>query len=383
MAFDLVRRAGCGAPRRGGRRFAAALASVLALGSLAFVVSPAAGATAATGVSVLPVLESNYVGVVETLDTYAEAVQGCPAAGDESACFVDAGAVAIHSVAVLATRVAAIGVPAFAKGRVRALHASEQLLGQHLRSMAAYADDPERSQVARLVSTVLPATGAFEVRYFAAADALSLEIYRAATPIERGTALRAAVVVGLQGSDLPADESSTDDAIYYTAPSAAGICTPVSSQPFLADVVSDDFVTESTDDYSAIFVMPTISYARTAVRGIALPAYDTDCYVPAVEGTLLSLVKRSDGCVSPTVLGTVGTVLPGAGIATDPVIDRASVTLRCGASKVVATSDLITQAVGPFVVQGSFASVGTVPSQAEEASVFAAMTARAAATHTV
>ena len=189
--------------------------------------------------------------------------------------------------------------------------------------------------------------------------------------------------IGFQQSDFPAGTIAVqgltggpDEA----APVPPGPCSPVHSQPFVADYdsptydpsgIGNDFVS------SEVLIMPPAD-ASAALRGIGAPGYDTACFQPAFDANSRSMTP-TPSCGSFQFLGSSISELPASGYPPGSVIDRYAATLSCTGDGSTNTwyTDMISEQAGSAFIQGVFNSFRTPLSSQIEQSAMNAMAVRA------
>src|ERR1700722_12613838 len=106
---------------------------------------------------------------------------------------------------------------------------------------------------------------------------------------QNGAAWHVAQEIGLRQSDFPLGatvDMTQPPEPYQLSPSAPGPCSPVHSQPWIADYDSPTFdPSEHGDDFvsSEVVIMRTSSDAYDALAAIGAPGYGRQCFQPAYD----------------------------------------------------------------------------------------------------
>jgi hypothetical protein len=193
--------------------------------------------------------------------------------------------------------------------------------------------------------------------------------------------------IGFQQSDFPAgtigDPSSPGGPDETTPVPASTPCSPVHSQPFVADYDSQSYDPSGVGNdsvYSEVLIMPAAD-ANAALRAIGDPGYDTACFQPALDATTQSF-QASSSCGSFTLLNSTISELPSTGFPPGSIGYRYEADTRCtgnGENGGIWYSDTISAVVGSAFIQGNFASFQQVPISTQiEQTAMNAMAARAA-----
>jgi hypothetical protein len=204
----------------------------------------------------------------------------------------------------------------------------------------------------------------------------------------KSRALLAAQQIALQPSDFPAGTSvGTRSFRVLGTPSPPSLCAPVSSQPWLADVLSDSFTIEGSTDptysdaaSSNVVIMPSSRRALAGLRATGVSGYGSVCIRQAYNVNSVTGYPPNGECVSLSLVNSTITATTAAGFLPHSVVHRYVATLRCsgdGATHVIVT-DIVSEAVGRVFIQGVFDGVGTPVSGGTEQTVMSAMDNRVA-----
>jgi hypothetical protein len=190
--------------------------------------------------------------------------------------------------------------------------------------------------------------------------------------------------IGFQQSDFPAGTVGVPDAPGgpdHTSPVPASTpCSPVHSQPFVADYDSQTYDPSGIgNDYvsSEVLIMPPDD-ARTALQAIGAPGYDTTCFQPGFDADTRSMTPTTS-CGTFTFIGSSISQLPSIGFPVGSVVDRYAANMSCTANGQSGTwyTDLISARVGSAFIQGTFNSFQAPLSTQIEQSAMNAMATRA------
>ena len=195
-----------------------------------------------------------------------------------------------------------------------------------------------------------------------------------------------ATSISLQESDLRRSLSDqTQLGSVVSSHNQPGPCTPLSSEPWLADVVSPEYSGSQTGLFASsdVVIMPLAVDARRAVAAISAPSYGPDCAKPRDDAVL----QQSDAAVSQQadcdleLTGSTISALPEgvAGPGTSGWHYVADVVCTLTNTAGLSYTDVINEAVGPVVIQGTFRSLNSpVPASLEQDAI-KAMAGRARA----
>ena len=178
-----------------------------------------------------------------------------------------------------------------------------------------------------------------------------------------GGSWNAAKEISLRQSDLPAGtmiNTAFPAGPHYVAPTAAGPCSPVHSEPFTADYGSPAFdISRIGDDfvYSEVVMMPSWGDASSALRAISAPGYDTQCFQPAFDDASKAMIPRP-WCGAFHFDSSSIDGLPTDGFPESAVAYQYRVVMSC--TKVqdqgVWYTDIVSVQVGGAFIQGTFTS---------------------------
>ncbi len=192
--------------------------------------------------------------------------------------------------------------------------------------------------------------------------------------------------IGFQQSDFPAGTVGVPDAPGgpdHTAPVPASTpCSPVHSQPFVADYDSQTYDPSGIgNDYvnSEVLIMPPDD-AKAALQAIGAPGYDTTCFQPAFDADTQSMTPTTT-CDTFKFIGSSISQLPPTGFPKGSVVDRYVANMSCTGNGQTGTwyTDVISAQAGSAFVQGTFNSFQSPVSMEIEQKAMNAMATRAAA----
>jgi hypothetical protein len=190
--------------------------------------------------------------------------------------------------------------------------------------------------------------------------------------------------IGFHESDFPAGTVGVPNAPGgpdHTSPVPASMpCSPVHSQPFVADYDSQTYDPSGIgNDYvnSEVLIMPPAD-AEAALQAIGAPGYDVTCFQPAFDADTQNMTPTAS-CGSFKFTSSSISQLPSTGFPHGSVVDRYVATMSCTASGQSGTwyTDTISAQVGSAFIQGTFNSFQTPISAQIEQSAMNAMTMRA------
>ena len=200
----------------------------------------------------------------------------------------------------------------------------------------------------------------------------------------QGPSWNLAKEIGLRQSDLPTGttiDMTQPAGANQPAPSAAGPCSPVHSQPWVSDYDSptfdpsghgNDFVT------SEVVIMPSSSNAYTALHAIGAPGYGAQCFQPAYDADSKSMMPDLS-CGAFHFDSSSITELPNNGFPEATVDYRYTAVMSCTRSRGVYSwyTDIVSAEVGSAFIQGIFNSFGGPLQTSIEQNAMNAMAKRA------
>ena len=169
--------------------------------------------------------------------------------------------------------------------------------------------------------------------------------------------------IGFQESDFPAGTAGVPNAPggpdHTTPVPASTPCSPVHSQPFVADYDSQTYDPSGIgNDFvdSEVLIMPPAD-AKAALQAIAAPGYDTTCFQPGFDADTQNMTP-TPSCGAFTFMSSSISELPANGFPKGSLVDRYVATLSCTASGQIGTwyTDTISAQVGSAFIQGTFNS---------------------------
>jgi len=190
--------------------------------------------------------------------------------------------------------------------------------------------------------------------------------------------------IGFQQSDFPAGTVGVPDAPGgpdHTSPVPASTpCSPVHSQPFVADYDSQTYDPSGIGNdsvYSEVLIMPPED-AKAALQAIGAPGYDTTCFQPGFDADMQSMTPTTS-CGTFKFIGSSISQLPSTGFPASSVVDRYVANMSCTANGLSGTwyTDLISAQVGSAFIQGTFTSFEAPISAQIEQNAMNAMATRA------
>jgi hypothetical protein len=191
--------------------------------------------------------------------------------------------------------------------------------------------------------------------------------------------------IAFQPSDFPAGTvpvPSDPGGPYDTTPVAASPCSPVHSQPWVADYDSQTYDPSGIGNdyvYSEVLIMPP-SDASAALKAIGAPGYDTSCFQPAFDADSQAMTPTTS-CGSFRFVGSSISELPPSGFPSGSIVDRYAANMSCTGNGATGTwyTDVISAHVGSSFIQGTFNShQAPVPPEIEQKAINA-MATRASA----
>jgi len=368
------------------RRALSNVASVLP-GALLAVVSVASAATAdvpltTQAIAVQPSIESSYAGVRSTIDTYIvdSYLCGTLSATESTACFSRLEAITYRSFVLAERRLSLIHVPSIAKSRTERMTSALSALELAVKGAIPTGTTSSKADVAAAVTATSPGYLKYEIAYFSLTRTFGSSIFAATSTPAKQAALREMSAIGLQGGDVSAGSSVESGAYYLTEPSGTSPCTPLSSQPWIADSWSPDLVVGGTDFQSNTVLMPSPEFAKSTIRLISVPDYGISCYQTDLRSGLAPYLALWKSCKTFTLAAETARLLPSAAFPGRPTVYRLAATVRCaGSAPTTGYIDVVTGSVGAIITQDWFTSIGTAPKHAVEVAVYRAMVARAEA----
>ncbi|MGO8825869.1 MAG: hypothetical protein ACLQU9_11605 [Acidimicrobiales bacterium] len=191
--------------------------------------------------------------------------------------------------------------------------------------------------------------------------------------------------IAFQQSDFPSGTvavPSDPGAPYDTSPVAASPCSPVHSQPFVADYDSQTYDPSGIGNdyvYSEVLIMPP-SDASAALEAIGAPGYDTTCFQPAFDADSEAMTPTTS-CGSFRLTGSSISGLPATGFPPGSIVDRYVADMSCTGNGATGTwyTDVISAQVGSAFIQGTFNSYRTPVSADIEQEAMNKMAMRASA----
>lgn len=190
--------------------------------------------------------------------------------------------------------------------------------------------------------------------------------------------------IGLQPSDLGLRSTLQPGAPSgaLSRPTAPSYCTPLSSKPWLADVVSPTYSNYSTGPFVStdVVIMSNQALPQDALRSIDAKSYGPECFkthLDAVSQQSIASINQTSPCNVHLVSSTISPLLPGQ-LGPDTSGWRYESTEICTSSgmKGVIFVDIVNKVVGQVFLQGTFRSIGVPTPVTVEQNVMAAMTAR-------
>lgn len=169
--------------------------------------------------------------------------------------------------------------------------------------------------------------------------------------------------IGFQQSDFPAGTVGVPDAPGgpdHTSPVPASTpCSPVHSQPFVADYDSQTYDPSGIGNdsvYSEVLIMPPED-ANSALRAIGASGYDTACFQPSFDAAMQNMTPTTS-CGAFKFIGSSISRRPSTGFPAGSVVDRYVANMSCTANGLSGTwyTDLISAQVGSAFIQGTFTS---------------------------
>ena len=169
--------------------------------------------------------------------------------------------------------------------------------------------------------------------------------------------------IGFQDSDFPAGTVGVPNATggpdHTTPVPASTPCSPVHSQPFVADYDSQTYDPSGIgNDFvdSEVLIMPPDD-AKAALQAIGAPGYDTTCFQPAFDADTQNMTPTTS-CGAFKFISSSISELPANGFPKGSLVDRYVATMSCTASGQSGTwyTDTISTQVGSALIQGTFNS---------------------------
>jgi hypothetical protein len=198
---------------------------------------------------------------------------------------------------------------------------------------------------------------------------------------------QAAEAIGFQPSDFPpGTQADYRGAGSVESRSTPALCTPISSQPWLADVYSGDYSLASNSagayaesTFSNVVVMPNATDATDGLNAIAAPGYAESCIKPGDDDDVPSSYTGSAACGSLSFLSSTIAPLDAPGLGIPAVAYRYTATMHCSSSgaNFSVYDDTVDDVVGSAFIDGEFSEADTPPSPAQEQHYMSVMTARA------
>lgn len=191
---------------------------------------------------------------------------------------------------------------------------------------------------------------------------------------QNGAAWHVAQEIGLRQSDFPLGatvDMTQPPEPNQLSPSAPGPCSPVHSQPWIADYDSPTFdPSEHGNDFvsSEVVIMPSSSDAYDALAAIGAPGYDRQCFEPAYDEASKAMMPDLS-CGAFHFEKSSITELPNDGFPEATVDYRYMAVMSCTKSGGVYSwdTDIISAQVGGAFIQGIFNSYGgPVPTNIEQ-----------------
>lgn len=192
--------------------------------------------------------------------------------------------------------------------------------------------------------------------------------------------------IGFQESDFPVgtvgvpnDPGGPDET---TPVPASTPCSPVHSQPFVADYDSQTYDPTGIGNdnvYSEVLIMPPID-ANAALQAIGAPGYDTECFQPALDADTQGMTPTSS-CGSFNFNGSSISKLPSVGLPQGSLVYRYVATTSCTGNGHTDNwyTDVISARVGSAFIQGTFNSFQAPVTAQIEQHAMDAMASRARA----
>jgi len=191
---------------------------------------------------------------------------------------------------------------------------------------------------------------------------------------QNGAAWHIAQEIGLRQSDFPLGatvDMTQPPEPHQLSPSAPGPCSPVHSQPWIADYDSPTFdPSEHGFDFvsSEVVIMASSSDAYDALAAIGAPGYARQCFQPAYDEASKAMMPDLS-CGAFHFEKSSITELPNDGFPEATVDYRYMAVMSCTKSGGVYSwdTDIISAQVGGAFIQGTFNSYGgPVPTNIEQ-----------------
>jgi hypothetical protein len=198
---------------------------------------------------------------------------------------------------------------------------------------------------------------------------------------------QAADAIGFQAADFPAgtnaDYSGSGNVESRSRPAR---CTPITSQPWLADVWSADFSLASNSvgafaesTFSDVVIMPNAADATNGLDAIAASGYALSCLKPYDDSEVPSSYTGSATCGSLSFISSTISPLAAPKLGFPAVAFRYTATMHCSRSDVdfPVFEDTLDAVVGTAFIDGEFSESEASPQPAQEQHYMSLMTSRA------